>query len=222
MANPGPDILTPFSSSQLTNIASAGAVRIGEEWRGTGHRDVLPENARHPFIPNFCFTRKLRGTRIRVRIRARARSRHGRLTMLMMKILGVTTSARFSYDQGIDLRASIFGKGDRPYFLSFIPGEKRAKDAEIKLTNSNNDSSMFENRHRQSLWPWTRDHNARRPSHVFVVRTSWRGSRCQMQVRVPRSSVQAMRRATESQQSWRCSMSSIGRITSPPAKQAGR
>jgi hypothetical protein len=73
--------------------------------------------------------------------------------MLMMKILGVTTSARFSYDQGIDLRASIFGKGDRPYFLSFIPGEKRAKDAEIKLTNSNNDSSMFENRHRQSLWP---------------------------------------------------------------------
>jgi hypothetical protein len=68
---------------------------------------------------------------------------YGRLTVLMMKIFGVTMPERFVCDHGVDVRDSTFATGDRPYFVSFRPGEKRAADAVIRLTNNNVDSSIL-------------------------------------------------------------------------------
>jgi hypothetical protein len=63
--------------------------------------------------------------------------------MLMMKIFGFTTSARFPKDESNAHIASTFGARDRPYFRCLGPEEKRAKDAMIKLANSNREGSKL-------------------------------------------------------------------------------
>ena len=63
--------------------------------------------------------------------------------MVMIKIFGVTTSARFAYDWGNDLRNSIFGVRDKPYFLCLGPGEKRVKEATMKLAKSSKAKSVL-------------------------------------------------------------------------------
>ena len=95
------------------------------------------------------------------------------LNMLMMKIFGFTTSARFPKDENNARLASTFGARDRPYFRCLGPGEKRAKDAMIKLANSSREGSkLIEHATKELPLTGTLYRSVRRPSYFYVMRRS--------------------------------------------------
>jgi len=134
---------------QLTNFPSSSTVCVHAEQRSSGQHDVPLQG---------CWAYQALASLS---------------NMPMIKIFGVTPSARFPKDENNARLATTFGGRDRPYFRCLGPGEKQARDAVIKLANSSREGSiLIEYETKEHPLTGTSYRSVRRPSYFYVMRRS--------------------------------------------------